>query len=86
MGLFVRFLHFGPVVALTLLFALGDAMSSPKAEARSMIEGLPEDASLEDIQYHLYVLEKVKRGIERAETEGTIKLSRLPKQFPSSRN
>ena len=47
-------------------------MSSPKAEAKSMIEGLPEDASLEDIQYHLYVLEKVKRGIERAESEGTI--------------
>ena len=37
-----------------------------------MIEGLPEDASLEDIQYHLYVLEKVKRGIGRAETEGAI--------------
>ena len=47
-------------------------MSNPKAEARSMIEGLPEDASLEDIQYHLYVLEKVKRGIDRAETEGAI--------------
>lgn len=47
-------------------------MSSPKAEARSMIEGLPEDASLEDIQHHLYVLEKVKRGLERAETEGTV--------------
>ncbi len=47
-------------------------MNSPKADARSMIEGLPEDASLEDIQYHLYVLEKVKRGIGRAETEGTI--------------
>jgi len=47
-------------------------MSNPKAEVRSMIEGLPEDASLEDIQYHLYVLEKVKRGIDRAETEGTI--------------
>jgi hypothetical protein len=37
-----------------------------------MIEGLPEDASLEDIQYHLYVLEKVKRGVDRAETEGAI--------------
>lgn len=37
-----------------------------------MIEGLPDDASLEDIQYHLYVLEKVKRGIVRAETEGVI--------------
>ena len=47
-------------------------MNSPKADARSMIEGLPEDASLEDIQYHLYVLEKVKRGIGRAETEGAI--------------
>ena len=47
-------------------------MSNPKAEARSMIEGLPEDASLEDIQYHLYVLEKVKRGIDRADIEGSI--------------
>ncbi len=47
-------------------------MGSPKAEAKSMIEGLPDDASLEDIQYHLYVLEKVKRGIERAEAEGAV--------------
>lgn len=47
-------------------------MNSPKADARSMIEGLPEDATLEDIQYHLYVLEKVKRGIGRADTEGAI--------------
>ena len=47
-------------------------MSSPKAEVSSMLNALPEDASLEDIQYHLYVLEKVKRGLERAEAEGTI--------------
>lgn len=47
-------------------------MSSAKAEVKSMIEGLPEDASIEDIQYHLYVLEKVKRGLERAESEGVI--------------
>jgi hypothetical protein len=47
-------------------------MSSAKTEVTSMIEGLPEDASLEDIQYHLYVLEKVKRGLERAESEGVI--------------
>ena len=25
---------------------------------------MPEDSSLKDIQYHLYVLEKVKRGRE----------------------
>ena len=37
-----------------------------------MLEALPDDSSFEDIQYHLYVLEKVKRGIERAETEGVV--------------
>jgi hypothetical protein len=47
-------------------------MSTPKADVKSMIEGLPEDASFEDIQYHLYVLEKVKRGWERAESEGAV--------------
>ena len=47
-------------------------MSNPKAEVTSMLEALPDDASFEDIQYHLYVLEKVKRGLERAETEGAI--------------
>lgn len=29
-------------------------------------------ASLEDIQYHLYVLEKIKRGVERTESEGML--------------
>ena len=43
-------------------------MSNRIAEARAMIEGLPEGAGLEDIQYHLYVLEKVKRGMDRAES------------------
>lgn len=47
-------------------------MNSPKAEVKSMIEGLSEDASLEDIQYHLDVLEKVKRGLARAESESAI--------------
>lgn len=37
-----------------------------------MLKALPEDASFEDIQYHLYVLEKVNRGIDRAEKEGAI--------------
>ena len=37
-----------------------------------MLKALPEDASLEDIQYHLYVIEKVRRGLERTKTEGKI--------------
>jgi len=37
-----------------------------------MLDALPDESSLEDIQYHLYVLEKVKRGLERAQTEGAL--------------
>ena len=47
-------------------------MGNPKDEVTALLKKLPDDASLEDIQYHLYVLEKVKRGLERARTEGTI--------------
>ena len=47
-------------------------MNSPKAEVTLMRKALPEDASLEDIQYDLYVPEKVKRGLGRAETESAI--------------
>lgn len=47
-------------------------MGSPKDEVASLLDKLPDDTSLEDIQYHLYILEKVKRGLARVETEGGI--------------
>lgn len=47
-------------------------MSNAKVEVESLLKQLPDDCSLEDIQYHLYVVEKVKRGIERADSEGTL--------------
>jgi hypothetical protein len=47
-------------------------MGSPKDEVSSLLQKLPDDSSFEDIQYHLYVLEKVRRGLERAEAEGTL--------------
>jgi len=37
-------------------------MQSAKQEVEELLHHLPEDSSLEDIQYHLYVLEKIKRG------------------------
>ena len=46
--------------------------SNPKADVVTMLEALPENSSFEDIQYHLYVLEKVRRGLQRAETEGSV--------------
>ena len=47
-------------------------MQTAKQEAQEMIQNLPENSTFEDIQYHLYVLEKVRRGMERIETEGGI--------------
>jgi hypothetical protein len=37
-----------------------------------MLNKLPDDCSLEDIRYRMYVLEKIQRGIERVDTEGTV--------------
>ncbi|HEX4481086.1 MAG TPA: hypothetical protein VH082_09770 [Rudaea sp.] len=47
-------------------------MNSPKAEVSSMLSKLPDDSSYEDIQYHLYTLEKIARGLDRASKEGEI--------------
>ncbi len=38
-------------------------MVNPKYQAYALLQKLPEDASYEDIQYHLYVLQKVRRGL-----------------------
>ncbi len=47
-------------------------MSTAKSDVQSLLEKLPDDCTLEDIQYHLYVVEKVRRGIGRAAKEGEI--------------
>jgi hypothetical protein len=45
-------------------------MQTAKEEVASLLERLPEGSSLEDVQYHLYVIEKIRRGLERAGVEG----------------
>jgi len=47
-------------------------MSSAKQPVESLLSKLPENCSLEDIQYHLYVLDKVRHGLEDARQQGTI--------------
>lgn len=47
-------------------------MVSVKQEVASLLERLPEDCTLEDIQYHLYVLETVRHGLTRADAEGAV--------------
>ena len=37
-------------------------MASPKQVAREILESLPDDCSLEEIQYRLYVRQMVEEG------------------------
>jgi hypothetical protein len=37
-------------------------MDTLKDKIAELIHHLPEDSTLEDIQYHLYVLEKIRKG------------------------
>ena len=45
--------------------------ATAKREAQRVLDNLPEDATLEQIQYHLYVLQKVEEG-HRAIDEGRV--------------
>jgi hypothetical protein len=49
-----------------------EASMTAKQEVQSLLEKLPENCSIEDIQYHLYVLEKVRSGLEDARKNGAI--------------
>ena len=38
-------------------------METPKQQVQDLLENLPEDASLEDIQFHIYVRQKIEQGL-----------------------
>jgi predicted transcriptional regulator len=39
-------------------------MISAKEEVKKLLEQLPNDVSFEDIQYHIYVREKIEKGLQ----------------------
>lgn len=47
-------------------------MSAAKKEVQALLDKLPDDCSLEDVQYHLYVIEKVRHGIQAANDHGSV--------------
>lgn len=56
-------------------------MNTAKREVESLLKKLPDDCSLEDIQYHLYVIEKIQRGIEVAEKKGVVSQEEAEKRL-----
>jgi hypothetical protein len=47
-------------------------MSTTKQAVQQLLSKLPDNCSVEDIQYHLYVLDKVRRGLDDAREKGSI--------------
>lgn len=55
-------------------------MSALKQQVIDFIRTLPDDCTLEDILYHLYVREKVERGIRAVEEGRTIPQEKVERE------
>ncbi len=47
-------------------------MQTAKQDAEAMIRALPDDATFEDMQYKLYVLEKIHEGVNAVDEHGGV--------------
>lgn len=47
-------------------------MNSIKEQIIDLIKDLPDDSTLEDIHYHIYVREKVERGLKAIKEGATV--------------
>lgn len=52
--------------------ATSAAPATAKQEVEQLLGHLPDDSTPEDIQYHLYVLEKIRRGQADVEAGRTL--------------
>ena len=46
-------------------------MQTAKKEVSDLLDRLPDNCTLEDVQYHLYVIQKIECGLKDAE-EGRV--------------
>ena len=56
-------------------------MSTAKQDIEALLQRLPDDCTIEDVQYHLYILEKIHRGVERAEAGRTMTQEEVEERF-----
>ncbi len=56
-------------------------MANAKEEVRRILDSLPDTASLEEIQYRIYVQQKVARGLEDIEKGRVLKGSEVEKRM-----
>jgi predicted transcriptional regulator len=56
-------------------------MKTAKDEVRALLDKLPDDASLNDIQYHIYVRQKIERGLEAIRKGNVIPQAEIEKRL-----
>lgn len=56
-------------------------MLPAKDEVRRLLDQLPDDTSLEDIQYHIYVQQKIDRGLNDVKTDNTLSETEFDKRM-----
>jgi len=56
-------------------------MLPAKEEVRRLLDQLPDNTSLEDIQYHIYVQQKIDRGLNDVESDNTLSETEFDKRM-----
>jgi predicted transcriptional regulator len=58
-------------------------VSGVKEEALKLVDGLPDEASWEDVIYQMYVRKKIERGVEAAGQGRVVAHEEVKRQFLS---
>jgi predicted transcriptional regulator len=56
-------------------------MGKPKEEVQRLLEALPEETSFEDIHYHIYVQQAIRRGLESASRGELVEQDEIEKRM-----
>jgi predicted transcriptional regulator len=56
-------------------------MSTVKEEAKRLIEGLPEQATWDDVMYEFYIRKKVETGLKAAEAGEVVSHEEVKRQL-----
>lgn len=56
-------------------------MPTAKQEVQELLRDLPDDATLEDIQYHLYVKQKIAQGLADVRSGRVVPQEEVEKRF-----
>lgn len=57
------------------------SMETAKDQVQQILQKLPEDASLEDIQYHIYVRQKIQQGLDEVEAGRVLSHAEVQKRL-----